>query len=281
MRVLSRRQIERWLDSGRLIKARSAVYRLAGAPVSWHQSLLAACLCVKPPVAASHWSAARLWRLDGLDRGQALELTVLRGRSARLAEVLVHWSTLGESDVARRERIPVTSIERTLVDLATLVEAKPLGRAVDEALRRKLTTPERLGLRVRQLPAGSRAVLLRRLLAERGAGVPGESYLEDTVAGWIAEEGLPPPVRQHQVVIDDRVFLLDLAYPDVLVAFECDGWRYHRSRSSFDGDRERAGELQLAGWLVIQITSGHTRGEVVSKVRRALAQPARRPGFAG
>jgi len=64
---------------------------------------------------------------------------------------------------------------------------------------------------------------------------------------------------------------IDLAYPDLKIAIEFDGWDRHQMRRKFDDDRARSGDLQLAGWMVLQFTSNSTEQEVIGKVGRARA----------
>ncbi len=62
--VLTRRQLDRWVSTGRLVRAASGQWRLAGSPVSWRQRAMGVCLAYGPPAAISHTAAARLWGLE-------------------------------------------------------------------------------------------------------------------------------------------------------------------------------------------------------------------------
>ena len=83
----------------------------------------------------------------------------------------------------------------------------------------------------------------------------------------IVGAGLPEPVRQLRVVVDDRVYFLDLAYPQVKLAIEVDGFEYHRGRGVFDRDRSRQNDLVRAGWTVLRFTSQSSDDEIVAAVR--------------
>ncbi len=272
--VLTRRQLDRWVSTGRLVRAASGQWRLAGSPVSWRQRAMGVCLAYGPPAAISHTAAARLWGLEGVTPA-GVHVVVPRGSSGRreLPAVITHHGRLEPDEVAERHGIPVTSIHRTLVDLAAIVPADVVSVATDDAIRRRLITPQRLLAqhgRTRRGVAGIET--LERIVTARvpQTGVA-DSRWEDTVFLWIVGAGLPAPVRQHHVEVRGTVFVLDMAYPHDRVAVEFDGWAWHATRRRFDRDRARSTELALAGWLVVQVTSAHTEAEVVDRVGRALA----------
>ncbi len=95
----------------------------------------------------------------------------------------------------------------------------------------------------------------------------------------IAAAGLPAPVQQHVVRrADGRIARIDLAYPDLWIAVELEGWAWHAHRGAFDEDRIRRNELTLLGWLVVQLTAAMSDDELVRVIgaARDLAL-ARRP----
>src|SRR5690242_16501161 len=64
---LSEDAIGRRVRSGRWVRLHPNVYRLAGAPDTWEQRILAAVLAAGPTAIASHLSAAVLWQVPGMD----------------------------------------------------------------------------------------------------------------------------------------------------------------------------------------------------------------------
>jgi very-short-patch-repair endonuclease len=77
---------------------------------------------------------------------------------------------------------------------------------------------------------------------------------------------------QHRVRIDGRSYRIDLAYPEVMLAIEYDGWEHHRTRSAFDRDRARGNRLEILGWTVLRFTSQSTDLDIVATVRAVLAR---------
>src|SRR5258705_2005893 len=127
--VVSRRQaaqlgcdrtaVERWERLGRIDLPSPAVVRFNGAPETGLQRVSAAVLDAGQAAVASHGTAAWLWRLSGFDT-RCLDVTVLRGddtRRSRLAR-LHRPRLLMPHHVTRIENIPVTSLGRTIFDLA-------------------------------------------------------------------------------------------------------------------------------------------------------------------
>jgi very-short-patch-repair endonuclease len=67
---------------------------------------------------------------------------------------------------------------------------------------------------------------------------------------------------------------IDLAYPDVKLAIELDGWEFHGGRTAFDADRARANDLVLAGWTVVRFTSRSADSDILRCVRGARSRAA-------
>ena len=254
------------------------VYRLVGAPRTWRQLALAACLHWGVGAVISHRAAARLGALEKFKNAR-VEVSVKRKRNrSKSPRVKIHWVTepIPKEDVTTIDGIPVTKPARTLLDLASTEPEDLVERCLDDALRRRLVS---LSFLERWLadPRKTRqrgAAVLRRLIEARATRGVTESPLEARALTLLRESGLPIPMLQYIVEEQGRfVARLDLAYPEKRVALEVDGFRFHDTRDSFDAERARGNELQAIGWKVLRITSEHLeRGpdEVAEWVRRAL-----------
>jgi len=119
-----------------------SVYRVAGAPDSWHQRLMAARLWA-PDAAISHRAAAALWEFDGFDRGP-VELSTVGPRTSYEAWITLHRTQkLEGEDIGRLGPFAITTPARTLADLCA--EGRDVVEpALDDAIRRGLTTLPRL-----------------------------------------------------------------------------------------------------------------------------------------
>jgi hypothetical protein len=118
-----------------------------------------------------------------------------------------------------------------------------------------------------------RVAHLRPLLEARRVGFhPGANDGELRVLDWILSRGLLRPVQQLWVVANGSRYCLDFAWPAGKVGLEWDGWDDHGTRRAFDEDRVRRNDLELAGWLILQVTSRTPRPVVLDWVERALEQ---------
>lgn len=274
-------QLRRAVERGELERAHPGVFRVAGAPRTWHQSLLVAVLAGGPNALASHRSAAALWELDGSTKGRK-EVVGVRHRRERFGPATCHESTdLHLADPTRRQEIPCTGIERTLVDLGAVVPLERVQQAVDDAVRRNLCTWDDL---LRTLATHSRrgrrgVGSLRAVLeASYGKDVP-DSHFNRLVERLLINGGLPAPAVEHVVRGHDGRFIarVDLAYPRLKIAIELDGRRDHLTATAFERDRIRQNALELEGWVVLRYTWRQyvdTPWQLVADVAAAIAARA-------
>jgi hypothetical protein len=272
----SPRQIRGMVARGELREKRAHVYVAAGAPRTHDQDVLAAVLAAGKTAFASHETAAHIWQLP-VPHPAALEITVVIERWARLEGVRVHRSgLLIDPDVMTLAPIPISSPERTIVDLSSRLSLSSLGRMTDDALRRRLTslgrikrTAERLGRAPGRSPKKVAEMLARR--------IPGveqrDSVLEDFVFDALRRFALPLPVPQYEVEVRGHKRRLDLAYPCTAVMLDVLGYDYHGMRERFDADAGRRNDLRDAGWRIVEVTSSFTDWQIAGEVARALGRP--------
>jgi hypothetical protein len=221
--------------AGQLHSLHLGVYALGHASLSRTGRYLAAVLAGGSGAALSHRSAGDLW---GLRRSSAqIEITVPRGR-AGLPELKIHRSRMQPlSDFTLLYEIRITTVARTLLDLAAFLPALDLARAIDRAERLELfdlAAVEDLLLRAR----GRRgAATLRRAIA---AWRPRHtrSELEDRHEELIRRAGLPPPRLNVLLEGELRSHEVDAFWPEHCLVVQLDGSAYHRTRL----DRERDAE---------------------------------------
>jgi very-short-patch-repair endonuclease len=270
---LSNGAISRRVTSGRWRVLHAGVYALRAVPTSWEQRLMAAILCGGPTALASHRSAAAIRRLDGVDE-RPVEISIKTGR--RIRGTIVHRRRpTDDPAVEVLGGIPVTGVERTLLDLAAVVTPQRAGLALDDALRRDLTTLDalRVALPTRRGRAGS--AILRQLLDardERDAVL--ESRLESSLLRLLRDHHLPLPIPQHRVTLaGELVARLDFAYPSHRLAIEADGYRWHGGRERWRKDVRRENRLKLMGWTLLRFSweDVHDQPEAVAgSIRAAL-----------
>lgn len=255
---LSYKAIRHRVERGRLIRVHPNVFMIGGAPPGPQADLMAACFWSGTGV-ASHRSAGALWNLDGMSFGRRPEILVPGIHLPPRSGILVHsTSFLHEKDRKRKAGIPVTSVERTLLDLGAVVAQKTVASALDGAVRRGATTLSRLrGCLARYGRRGRRGCgVLRRLLDARdGISVLPHSPLESRFFELLSSSGLPSPELQHVVTDEGKlVARLDFAWPAIRFAVEMDGYNFHSDLRSFARDRVRGNDLTLLGWKVVRGT---------------------------
>ena len=203
--------------------------------------------------------------------GEVVEVTSTAHRVSSERTRIHQASSLLPSDVMRVGPIPTTTPTRTLLDVGSVLSAARLEEAVDSALRRRLTTLDRLWASIERVERrGKRGpAALAKLLDARGDMAPTDSALETRLSRLLRRHRLPHPQRQVEVR-DKREFIgrLDFAYPELMIAIEVQSYRWHSSRAAWRKDIERLNRLQALGWIVIQVTYEDLERRPESVVRR-------------
>jgi hypothetical protein len=179
-------------------------------------------------------------------------------------------------EIEEVDRIPVTSVSRTLFDLAAVVSRRELEKALNEAEVRRLTSrvslPSLLGRYSRRRGAVILRALLRDLDASKGVT---RSELEERFAALIEAHGIPKPRRNADLAVRGRLFKADCLWRQQGIIVELDGRAVHGTVQAFEADRERDRLLVGEGWRVIHLTWLQVRDnapEIAADLRRALAQ---------
>jgi len=269
----------RAVASGRLIRFRRGVYQLPGRQPTWETAVMAAVLAAGPRAVASHLTAARLWNLEP-DRSpkSAGAIHITAPGLLRIRGVVAHVREIPPAHRSRAGSVPVTSVARTLVDLAEHFDAERLGRCTDEALRRRIVALNDL----RQVyeatrgPGRRRLAAVKEVLAARVPGFdPGANDWERRMDDLWDSLGLPQSVRQYEIRCGSRSYRVDRAIVDLRLAVEWVGTEYHGQVGRFRRDRKRISDLALAGWDVIEVATDWSEKRVQRTVM-AKVQERRR-----
>jgi very-short-patch-repair endonuclease len=227
---------------------------------------MAAVLACGPGAVLSHRTAAWIWRILEL-AGELVEVTVA-GSNRRRPGLIVHRSrSLGPTDTLMHRGLPVTSLARTLLDVAEDATARELERAFDKAITQRLTTYPALAAAVQQANGHRGVRAMRELLARTEEPTITRSEAEERLLALIRDAGLPSP----QVNASVGGHLVDFLWRECRLVVEVDGYRFHSSRSAFERDRRRDAELNAAGFRVVRITWRQVAEEPVAVIAR-LAQ---------
>jgi very-short-patch-repair endonuclease len=269
------------IEAGRLHRIYAGVYSLAPRQLlSRHGHWMAAVLASGSDALLSHWSAAALWGVRPNGRSR-IDVTV--GHRSRSSKAICrHISEVPHDERAVEEGIPVTSVHRTIFDLAAGVSVDEVVAMIKEAeyLNRwdRLSLPDLL----ERYPGkrGSRKIelALERLKEEP----PGRkrSKLEKRFAPFLRRHHLLLPRFNDWILLGDKRYQADCHWPHLRLIVELDGWEGHSSRSAFQDDRARDRALKVAGYSVIHLTWAQLDSEptqVAADLRKLLGPAAAVP----
>ena len=219
---------------------------------------MGAVLAAGPCAVLSHRSAGRCW---GLLRQGPGRPEVTRPKSHRTRDgIVAHQGKIPSDELETVRGIPVTSVSRTLFDLAGLLGPQQLEQALNEAEVRGLTSSVAVPELLRRHPHRRGAADLRLALEGGFSGVT-RSELERRFAELIAEHGLPKPRRNAQVAIRGRFFEVDCVWDGERAIVELDGHAAHGTRRAFEADRRRDRMLLSEGWRPMRVTWRQLRDE--------------------
>lgn len=140
----SNERLSYYTNKGLFSRIRRGVYRLTRFPASPHEDLIVAWLRTGPESAISHESALALYGLTDIIPSE-VHVTVPRTASRRRENLKLHTGEITSREVTSREGIPVTTVERTIADVARSGLAEEhIGQAIEEALTRGLTSVKSL-----------------------------------------------------------------------------------------------------------------------------------------
>lgn len=253
----------------------AGVYRIGPRSDQWLERLRSAVLAAGDGALVSHRAAWVLWGLDGIDV-RLVELTVPYEHAPIPGSVIRH-RTRRPMDPTTLQGLPVTSVERTLLDTAPMLPEPVLAKGLDSALRLGLTNP----------------ISVRRMINEKGGrGVRGGAKLEKVLAdlehsgstGSPAElgllrlmrrHGIPQPTLQWEVFgVSGQRYRVDFGWPDSLKGVEVDGALVHASAAALERDLKRQNDLLQAGIELCRFTGRQVQRDpegVIAEIRRFLA----------
>ncbi|HEX2084694.1 MAG TPA: hypothetical protein VHF89_03355, partial [Solirubrobacteraceae bacterium] len=213
--------------------------------------------------------------LHGLLRSSAPPPPAVWARTERLVEgvrVRRARSPLDAGDGTLCRGIPVTTVPRTLVDLAAHLSLGELARACHEADVKHGTVPGDVEEVLARRPRSKGARNLRRVL--HGDVPVTLSALERRFLLLLHEHGLPLPLT-NRLAGSRRV---DCRWPRHRLTVELDSYRYHSSRHSWEQDRRRDREARLRGDEIRRYTYGDVYENPAPMLRELVTLLAKRPG---
>jgi hypothetical protein len=232
------------LNERRLVHMHDGVYAIAPAPYGDRTRWMAATLTT-PGSALSHASAGAAYGFRPLNAPFVVITRAGSGGPEHKDGVLVCRSTTLAGNTTTLENIPITTPERTLIDLAPALHDRALARAVREAIRLNTTTPSDLFIALAR-HRGRRGTRRLHAALSRYAGLPlnrARSDAEALALATIRATGRPEPVLNAQSEGQEA----DLAWPQHRRIVELDGPQFHLDASE---DLRKQRTWEAAGWTV-------------------------------
>jgi hypothetical protein len=247
---LTDRQLEGRVARGIIRRPITGVYVYSTVPDSWRQRAMVVQLAHERIGVLSFVTAAAV---HGLLRPSFLpHITVPPGRSTKGKGATVHRSDIPMIDRCWVDGFRVTTVSRTIVDLASVLDRPTLAEVVDLALCRRLATRDSVLASMARAGKGRRGrQLLREVLEVWTPAIEPGSPAEMRLVRQLGELGVDDVELQHEVFDHDGAFVarLDLAWPTRRKALEYDGLEAHHPRS-WERDEHRYLRLRALGWDV-------------------------------
>jgi hypothetical protein len=272
---VSRDTADHWLRAGRLHRVHQGVYAVGHAALRVEGHRFAAVLACGPNAVLSHRTAAAHWGLLKTDQTR-IDVTAPRGRHGAPGIRLHRTRSLDAQDTTNHEGIPITSVSRTLLDLAATARPSELERALAQAERLQLYD--------------HRAIedVIARSNGHRGTKTLARTTRHEakwTRNDWEAEflelmrkASLPEPLVNEAFDAPELGWCEpDYHWPAQRVIVETDGWETHGTRAAFRSDRAKDAALTAAGYRVLRFTKDVEPELVVRRLRALLPTAGTRP----
>jgi hypothetical protein len=243
--------IDRRVAAGRLHRVHRGVYAVGHRVLGPRGRWMAAVLACGEGAALSHRSAGALWEIRFSSSG-FIDVSVPRAGGRRRPGLRIHRATgLRREEVTTKDGIPVTTPARTVLDLAAVLDERPLQQLLDRTELLELTDYPTLGAIARAHPGHHGVPELRHALQTHDAGTTlTKSELEERFLALCRDHGLPTPLVNTWPSGKE----VDFHFPGHGLIVETDSWTHHRSREAFESDRARDALHARAGYRTLRFT---------------------------
>jgi hypothetical protein len=278
---VSRKWLGRRIQTGEWVRMHRGVFKLGARQPTLDELEMAAMLAAGDGAALCRMSAARRLGLE-VPRDRLVQVIIPASRKiSSLAGVqLCRSRDFTEADVTRRGPFRLTHLARTMIDLASVLDDAWLRAVMDSALRQRKTNLAWISQALQKHGRGRRGADRLRVLLdeyERGDEVP-DSVLESFAIDLAAAIGHKPKLHWRVLQGARLIAEVDLAWPEVSLCVEVDGWMHHGSRAAFARDRARDRALLGLEWMVMRYTWHDVTGDresMISELARAYESRAR------
>jgi very-short-patch-repair endonuclease len=236
------------LRVGRLRALHRGVY-LVGPILPPHGAEMAALLACGAGAVLSDFSAAVICELLAPIKTAPCEVTVPPGKRSMHPKIRIHVRMLSKDEFTTQHGLRVTTVPRTLLDLAATAPLRSFERALAQALRSGATKTEELSALVARYPRRRGTARLQRALGGTGPAYT-RSPAEDRLLALTRKARLREPEANVRVAGHE----VDFFWRAERLVLEIDGFAFHSSAEKFESDRSRDADLAAAGARVMRAT---------------------------
>jgi very-short-patch-repair endonuclease len=193
---------------------------------------------------------------------------------------VAHRSSIQADEMDVINDIPVTSVFRTLFDLAAVLPKRGVERAMNEVEVQGLTDRLSLPHLLDRYPGRRGRKMLQELLAAKTPGGITRNDFEERFVAFLDGHGLPRPRFNATLALRGRFFEVDCLWQDQRLVVELDGGATHRTDRAFESDRQRDRILLAEGWRGTRVTWRQLRDEpaaIAADLRQMLRGAERAP----
>ena len=251
---LSEEEVDLRIRSGRLHRVHAGVYAVGHTLIPRQGRWMAAVLASGPEAILSHLSAAALWMIRPNSRSRVDVTVPHRSRSSKA--ICRHLSHVPPDERTVEEGIPVTSVHRTIFDLAATTSIEEVIAMIKEAEYQNRYDRLSLWDLLARYPNKRGSRNLRFALGRLKEEPMGRklSRLEERFAPFLRHHRLPVPRFNDWILLEKKRCQVDCHWPGTGQIVELDGWEGHSTRSAFRDDRARDRALRVAGYSVTRLT---------------------------
>jgi very-short-patch-repair endonuclease len=247
---LGSRSIEHRLECGRLHPVHRGVYAVGHRLLTDDGWRMAAVLAAGPRAVVSHLDAAVVHDLLRSSRAMTEVTTPYRRKPS--PGIRAHYALLPPDEITTVRNIPVTTVPRTILDLAAVRPREDVERALHESEVQRLTDKLSLPDLLERYPRRAGTRVVRAMIAERRS-VP-KNVFERAFAAFLRRYRLPRPETNIWLTVGGHAHEIDCLWRAQRLVVELDGRAAHDTARAFEKDRAKDRRLTVAGWRPLRVT---------------------------
>jgi hypothetical protein len=253
---------------GWLHRIHRGVFAVGHPPLTREARWMGAALACGDGAGLSHACATALWEIRPYT-GVWIDVTV-PARSGRVSRdrIRLHRSSIfNADDVTTHRGIPVTTIARTLLDVAATLREPSLARTIEQTEIRRLFDLAAVEQTIARHPHHRGVTRLRRALDLYRDDELTRSDLEPIFLALCDAHDLPRPLVNH--IVEGKE--VDFFWPDQRLIVETDGRATHFTIAAYEGDRARDAHLLTLGYRTMRVSYRQARREAATVAARLEA----------